>query len=302
MISSPEKVLITGCHGLLGQKLVGVLKATHRIYGVDLGTSTIFSDQTSFHYFPLDITEEKSVKELVRVIKPDVIINTAAYTDVDGCEKSPELCFRVNVGGVKNLVQAARGVGARVVQLSSDYVFDGREGPYREEDTPNPLGIYGKSKLESEKILQESRISYTIIRTMILYGWAKGVRANFVTWLLDRLKYGEMVRIVDDQEGNPTLADDLARAIKRVLILGRSGVYHMCGRERTSRYRFALKIARFFSLDCALIHPAKTDELDQKAKRPLKSGFILKKAEGELGHKFMNVEESLKVMASQMGC
>jgi dTDP-4-dehydrorhamnose reductase len=232
--------------------------------------------------------------------EPDVIVNCAAITNVDACETERELAWKVNVGGVENIVEAAQRTGATVVHVSSDYVFDGRNGPYTEEDRPEPLSYYGKSKLAGENILRASGLPYLIARTMILYGFAPGVKANFVLWLIQSLEKGTPVRIVDDQIGNPTLADDLAYGIIRGLDLGKTGIFNIAGRDIASRYDFALRIARAFALDESLITPIKTAQLRQPAPRPLKSGLITLKAEVELGISPSTIEQGLAVVKNQI--
>jgi len=292
-------VLVTGCNGLLGQKLVHELHTRFKLAGCDLHESPPFIDNETFDYYQTDISKRKDLDELVQSIKPDWIVNTAAYTDVDRAEIERERCWRANVIAVENLIYSAKKNKAQLIQISTDYVFDGRAGPYREEDRPNALGFYAKSKLAAENAIIGSGLRYAIIRTMILYGVGVNVRPNFVTWLVDALRNRQPVTIVDDQIGNPTLADDLARAIARVIQKNVHGVFHICGSEIIDRYHFALEVADIFDLDKSLIVPAKTSDLQQKAPRPLKSGFILDKAETELGIEMMDVKSALEEFKKQ---
>ena len=276
-----ERILITGCHGLLGQKLHQLLSPTNAIVGVDLSPETHLSGQF-FQYIPLDITRRSELTDMVVETRPGFIINTAAMTAVDLCEEDRDQCWRVNVMAVENLIRAAKKAGTHIIQLSSDYVFDGLKPPYRETDPTRPLGFYGKSKLASENALRGSGVTHTIVRTQVLYGVAPQVRPNFVAFVLDRLGGEGELRIVDDQRGTPTLADDLARGIARIIQLRKQGIYHISGRESISRYDFATKIAQQFGEDPQRIKPIKTSELNQKAPRPPDSSFCLDKIQKEL--------------------
>jgi dTDP-4-dehydrorhamnose reductase len=252
-------------------------------------------------YFQMDIAVKEDVKDKVKKYMPDIIINTAAFTNVDGCETEKELSWRVNVDAVKNFIIASRVNDTKIIHLSTDYVFDGKTGNYDESSKPNPLSYYGKSKLASENALISSGIRFVVVRTMIIYGTAANIRPNFALWLIDMLGRGEHVRIVDDQFGMPTISDDLGWGILKIVDLDKSGFYHICGSEYLSRYEFAVKLAGVFELDENLIIPVKTSDLNQAAPRPIKSSFILLKAETELGLKPLNVTEGLVFLKTQLG-
>jgi dTDP-4-dehydrorhamnose reductase len=269
------RVLITGCHGLLGRKLIISAPRCDRVYGADLSSG---SDLDVDEYVEMDITDRDKTCDIIQKIRPDWILNAAAYTDVDGAEKNKELCWRVNVDGVENLCHAVSRSGARLVHISTDYVFDGKSGPYSEEARPNPLGYYGRSKLAGENVLIGSSCRFAIIRTMILYGHAPGIRPNFVTWLIEKLKRQEPVRIVTDQYGNTTLADELALGIWHCVEHDFTGILNIAGREITDRLTFAVQVAQVFQLDHSLISPVTTVQLNQAAPRPLNSGLVVEKA------------------------
>jgi dTDP-4-dehydrorhamnose reductase len=292
-LEQTKRILITGANGLLGQKVTDIFsrESGHELILSDLGTSA--EDPKRGEYFSLDITKKEDVKKSVRKYSPDVIINTAAYTNVDGCETERELCWRVNVDAVKNLIIASRLSDAKVIHISSDYVFDGKNGNYDENSTPNPACFYGKAKLASENALVSSSIKYAIVRTMILYGTGKNVRPNFALWLIEKLRNNEPVSIVDDQFGQPTVADDVAFAVLQIVDRNCTGTYHVCGSEYLNRYEFALKLADIFELDRNLITPVKTSALNQSANRPMNSSFITLKSESELGIKPLNVTDGL---------
>jgi dTDP-4-dehydrorhamnose reductase len=296
-----RRMLVFGCNGLLGQKVADLL-----VRGTPASvTLTSFENAPvrpiePAEYIQADITSKKDVKQVVAHSEPDVIINCAAMTNVDACETERETAWKVNVGGVEHIIEAARRTGALIVHVSSDYIFDGKVGPYTEDDRPEPLSYYGKTKLAGENCLRASGLNYLIARTMILYGFAPGVKQNFALWLIQSLEKQTPVRIVDDQFGNPTLADDLAYGMLRGVELGKTGIYNIAGRDIVSRHEFALRVARAFNLDASLISPIKTASLRQPAHRPLKSGLITLKAEVELGIKPSTIEEGLAVLKNQI--
>ncbi|HEX9653114.1 MAG TPA: dTDP-4-dehydrorhamnose reductase [bacterium] len=295
-----ERVMIFGANGLLGQKLVASFINRFEVWGAGReGKAAV--DFAEFRYSECDIVDRVKIRNVIRETKPQLIVNAAAYTDVDGCEDHKEECWNVNVKGVENLAQAARSNDAWLIHVSTDYLFDGREGvSYAEVAKPNPLSYYGRSKLAGENAILTSGVEHTIVRTMILYGSGRGLRLNFATWLVDRLSQGEAVKIVDDQFGHPTLVDDLAQAIRRIVELKKTGVYHVCGAEYLNRYDFAVKLAHIFGFDVGLIQRAKTSDLKQKAVRPLRSRFDLTKTIRELGIELCGVEEGLKILKQQL--
>jgi dTDP-4-dehydrorhamnose reductase len=276
-----KRVLITGANGLLGQQLIKVFQEDYEVLGFGLQARPCLPEG-SFRYQQGDIADRRQLRELMQNFVPNFVINAAGFTDVDGSETQREACWRANVTGVENLAYAAQKVQARVIHVSTDYVFDGTAGPYRENDRPNPLGFYARSKLAGENVLLNSSANYAIARTMVLYGAGYEIRPNFVTWLIAHLRAGKSARIVDDQLGNPTLANELARALRVLAESGRNGIYHLSGSEIIDRYHFAVKIAEVFELDPQLIQPVKTGDLKQAAPRPLRSGFDISKAMTEL--------------------
>lgn len=296
-----NRLLITGSNGLLGQKLVELL-SNCRNYNLLLSSRqdrSVFQDET-LPYVQLDTTQKSDVRKIIEEFEPEVIINTAALTNVDRCETEREAAWQSNVNAVENLVFAAKLVGARLIHISTDYIFDGKNGPYHEQDRANPTCYYGRTKLASENIVQTSGIPSTIVRTMVLYGIGYGVKLNFALWLVKNLSNEKPVRVVDDQFSNPTLADDLAYAILKTIELERSGIYHIAGPDLVSRFEFALALARIFNLNKKLITPIKTSSAKQVAHRPLKSGFITLKAQTDLGVKMSGIDQGLTVLKNQL--
>jgi dTDP-4-dehydrorhamnose reductase len=299
--TEPRRVLVTGSNGLLGQKVVELLSQS-RSYMLHLVSSqedSVFPADTA-PYTRIDISNRKQVSALVEEFQPDTIINTAALTNVDACETNREGAWKTNVVGVENLAHAGKLTGSHIIQISTDYVFDGKNGPYSEDDRPNPISYYGRTKLASENLLRTSDVNHTIVRTMVLYGSARKVKPNFALWLVGELKAGRPVRVVSDQVGNPTLADDLAFAVAKIVELKKMGVYHVAGPDITSRLAFARELARIFQLDGGLITPQPTAALKQPAPRPLKSGFIILKAQVELNLTMSGVESGLLILRNQL--
>jgi len=296
-----QKVLITGSNGLLGQKLVELLS---RCLGYNLLLSSkedlsVFGEGL-LTYVKMDTTVRQEIRNVVDEFEPDIIVNTAAITDVDRCETEKEAAWRVNVTSVENLVQAAKLVGARLVHVSSDYVFDGKSGPYGELDRPNPINYYGKTKLASENVLRTSGIPSTIVRTIVLYGQGREVRNNFVLWVLQNLNDKKQIRVVDDQISTPTLVDDLAYGILKTIELNRTGLYHISGPDMVSRYDIAMAVAKVFSLDKKLLSPVKSIVLRQAAPRPMRTGFVTLKAETDLGIRMSGLEQGLLALKHQL--
>lgn len=290
-------ILITGANGMLGEKCTKILSKSHNVLATDLGDSLLYSEDIP--YQTLDITNNVEVKSLINSREPDVIVNCAAYTDVDGAEENKELAWTVNVEGVRNLVKYSSDRMTHVIHISTDYVFDGTSGPYREDDKTNPINYYGETKLESEKILQSSGVPWTIIRTNVLFGVAQNQKASFVYWVVKKIKNNEIINVVNDQYGNPTWADGLSEAIEEVINRGITGLYHYAGLDYVNRLEFALEIASVFSLDPTLIKPTTTRALNQKAKRPFKGGLVSTKIVKDIGVKLYKIRDALNAMKGQ---
>ncbi|MBN1447193.1 MAG: SDR family oxidoreductase [Bacteroidetes bacterium] len=295
------RILITGAHGLLGQKLALVLgrETDHDLLLTDIAPRTFFIHDR-YDYQQLDITRLGDVKSQVAYFRPDVIINTAAQTDVDACEEDRLGAWRLNVDGLKNLIIPARRIeGCRIVQISSDYVFDGTQPPYSEESRPRPVSYYGKSKLAAENALRASAVDGIIVRTQVLYGTGYQVRSNFVAWVLTMLEKGNAFRVVTDQRGNPTMADDLAYGIFKLIDKKCMGVYHVSGPESIDRFSFSRRIAEVFGFDPSLIAPATSREIGQSAHRPPDSTFITLRFESQCDFRLSDTATGLSRLRQQ---
>ena len=292
------KILVTGANGLLGQKIVRqLLKKKIDFLATSLGANRNSNCPDSV-YQSLDITNIREVEDLIRSYHPNAIINTAAMTNVDACENDEVNCRLINVSAVDYLFKSAENIGAHFIHLSTDFVFDGEAGPYIETDKRNPLSIYAKSKVESEDVLMTSEYkNWSILRTIIVFGEGENLsRSNIVLWAKGALESGQELTIVDDQFRAPTWADDLAWACIKTATAQKNGVLHISGPETVSVYNLVKRIAKFCNFPEELVKPIKSETLNQKAKRPPKTGFILDKANKELGYKPMSFEESLNLL------
>ncbi len=295
-----KRILLTGCHGLLGQKVVELCGADHcLLYGVDIHKDNYFEGLQRYEYHRLDITNREGVLALVKKIRPHVIINCAGMTTINSCEIQREECWKVNVEAVGSIVKAARLYDAKVIHLSSDYIFNGEAGPYSELDRPDPICYYGKSKLAAENVIQGGGIDGTILRTTALFGNSRWLKPNFVAWLVKRLRDGVELKIVTDQITSVTITDDVAKVIEKIAYHDISGTYNVAGCEVLSKYEFAVKIAEFYNLNTRLIIPTLSSLMEQPAKRPLQGGLIIDKAQKEFGIPFANVDEALTIFRQQ---
>ena len=294
------KILITGSNGLLGQKIVQQLKKKNKSFlATSLGVNRNPDCPNSF-YSPLDISNQYEVNKVIMDYNPDAVIHTAAITNVDYCETNPDLCHEVNVTATAHLFEAAQKVGSHFSALSTDFVFDGKKGNYKESDQPNPLSVYAHSKVDAERILINSAYkNWSVVRTIIVFGEGNNLsRSNIVLWAKDALSSGNELNIIDDQFRAPTWADDLAWACIRIAELHKTGIYHISGPETFSIYELVLRVAKFCDLDTKSLNKTTSESLNQAAKRPPKTGFDLSKANVEIDYRPMSFEDSLKLLFS----
>lgn len=295
------KILITGANGLLGQSVTSLFTRETDFELIQTSIEDKPSLEYGHPYEALDITKKDDVKKLIEFYSPDVILNCAAFTNVDLCESERELSWKINVDGVKNLIIAAKRIDSRIIHFSSDYVFDGKNGPYTENSIPNPVSFYGREKLASENALITSDIRFAIIRTIVLFGVGNKVKSNFALWMIDNLKNNLPVNIVTDQISNVTIVDDLAYGTLKITENDCRGIYNIAGQDILSRYDFAIRMCEVFNFNKSLVNPVTTSSLNQAALRPLKSGLTTFKAQSELGLKTMDSLESLRLLKFQLG-
>jgi dTDP-4-dehydrorhamnose reductase len=287
------KILVTGASGFLGTKVMNILKDSFELTGT-------YHNKKKEGFVYLDLADRDSTLRVVEQTKPDVILHTASLANVDECELDKEKAKLVNIVGTQNIIEAARKVNAKLVYISTDFVFDGEEGDYKESYIPKPLSFYAKTKLMAEVKVVESGLEYLIIRPEVLYGYnGDGTERSFVFWVYESLKDGKTIKIVNDQFNTPTLVDDIAFALKVLIEKGCIGIYHVAGSERLSRYDMAVKVAETFGFDKSLVRPISAAELKQPAPRPLDSSLNITKLLKE-GVTMNSFGDGLKIMKYQM--
>ncbi len=297
-----KRILVTGSNGLLGQKLTLLAVQTKRweLIATSRGANR-YPQEEGYCYAPVDVSDYAALSRALDEYRPDVIINTAAVTNVDTCEQQPELCVQLNVLAVKNMAAECKRRGIHLIHLSTDFVFDGLKGPYAEDDPVSPLNLYGRSKVASEEALRVSGCRWTVIRTILVYGISNDMsRSNIVLWAREALQKGQLINVVNDQWRMPTLAEDLAEACLLAAEKGAEGVYHISGSELMSIYQLVCTVADHYGLDKSLINPVPYASLNQAARRPLKTGFVLIKAREQLGYEPSGFEYGLHLMDRQL--
>ena len=297
-----KKILITGSNGLLGQKLIYQLAGIpdFEVVATSRGENRTIK-QNGYKYIPLDITNPSEVIHVVVSEKPDIVINTAAMTNVDACEDDKAGCWKLNVDAVEYLIDACEQINAHLIHLSTDFIFDGLEGPYSETALPNPLSYYGVSKLAAEKLVEKASCPWAIVRTVLVYGVADNMsRSNIVLWAKGALESGKELTVVDDQFRTPTLAEDLAAGCILIAEQGAQGIYNISGDDFMCVLELVQRVADYFGLPKDQVKPISSSTLSQRAQRPPKTGFVLDKAKIELGYKPSSFEEGLSIVDVQL--
>ena len=285
------RILVTGATGFLGRTLLS-LEGEAEWMGCGRQPSA-----EEIPYRQVDLADRKAVTALVAELAPDWVINAAAMTDVDGCEKAAPAARQANVDIPENLAAVCGATGAGLVHISTDYVFDGKRGPYGEEDATHPLSCYGQLKLESEGILKKME-RVLVVRTLWLYGYVPQAGSNFLTWVLQSLSSGHPLRVFADQWGNPTYIRDLARALVALCGQEARGLLHVGGATFMTRWEMAREMACFFGIDGALIEPVPTRAAGLPAARPLRSGLRTDALEAALGRRPLSFAEGLQCLAA----
>ncbi len=295
------KILVTGANGLLGQKLVTLLRDEKDIELIATGRGINRNPEGGYAYLSADLQNLEGIRAFLELSPPDVIIHCAAMTQVDECEENKKLCTQINVDATKNLIDVAKDLGAYFLYVSTDFVFDGKAGPYQESDLAMPISHYGKTKLASEELLHKSGLKYAIVRTVLVYGVAHDPsRSNLVLWVKNSLEEGKSIKVVNDQWRTPTLAEDLANGCLLVAKGKHEGIFHISGEGMMSPYNMALKVADHFDLDKSLISSVDANTFTQSGKRPPKTGFIIEKAKSQLGFQPTSFDDGLKIVAKQL--
>ena len=291
-----EKILITGVNGMLGHELVKqLLQKNFYVIGTSKGQCRIECNDSRFKYYSVDINAELALHDVMETERADVIIHTAAMTQVDECELNQDDCFKTNVNGTIAALVAAEMFHSFFIYISTDFVFDGEKEMYKEEDELSPLNWYGKCKEQAETIVSSGGASYAIVRTCLVYSKkTAGGRDNIITWVNNKLSAGEKIKVVDDQLRTPTYVGDLAKGIIHIVERKAEGIYHLSGEDVLTPYEMAIVVAQYKNLDTSLIERVTADTFTQPAKRPAKTGFVIDKARKELNYEPLSFMEGLK--------
>lgn len=297
-----KKILITGSNGLLGQKLVELLiqSVDIQVVATARGENRLpFKD--GYEYQSMDITSREQVQEVVANTKPNVIIHTAAMTNVDQCESEKDACWAQNVNSVEYLIEASSKIDCFLLHVSTDFIFDGKAGPYKEDAEANPISFYGWSKYAAEKLVTNSNIRWAIARTVLVYGIAHDMsRTNIILWVKKSLEDGKNIKVVTDQWRTPTLAEDLAKGCTLIAEQEAEGIFNISGKDFLTPYEMAIMTADYFKLDKSLIAQADSTTFSQPAKRPPRTGFDLAKSQQVLGYQPVSFIKGIEILAGQM--
>lgn len=297
-----KKVLITGSNGLLGQKLIDLYTELPDIQLIATARGeNRYPNEDGFTYVEMDITNKEEVEAVIGKHKPNCIIHTAAMTNVDQCETDKIGCDLLNVTAVDYLVEAANAVNAHFIHLSTDFIFDGKDGPYAEEADAKPLSYYGWSKLKAEEIVQQKAKKWSIARTVLVYGLVADMsRSNIVLWAKGALEKGQPINVVDDQFRTPTLAEDLAKGCQLIEQKEAKGIFNISGKDFMSIMELVQRVADYFKLDKSVINRVSSETLNQPAKRPPITGFDLTKSNQILGYNPHSFEEGIALLMTQI--
>jgi len=286
------RILITGANGLVGSRLAAQLaQQGHYVVGASRGERRVPGD---FEFLPCELSDAKQVRTVFDEAKPEVVVHPASMTVVDACEKDPVAAFEANVVATEQVARNARRLGAHLVHVSTDYVFDGDHGPYTEDDITNPRGVYATTKQIAEQTVRVLAPSWSICRTAVVYGWPAAARPNFGAWLVGALNRGEKVRLFEDQYVSPSFADNVAAMLAEIALRRLSGVWNTCGADVVNRLEFGRALCRIFGFDEALLQPVKLKDAGMAAQRPLHSGMKVDKVRAHLAVKPLGVQESLE--------
>jgi len=286
------KLVVTGASGLLGHKVAQLaLEKGHEVY-------SIFKEHPTNLGTPikLDLTDQSQVSEIITKLKPQAIIHTAAYTNVESCEINQDMAWKVNAQATKHVATASASINSHLTYVSTDYVFDGEKGLYSEEDQPNPISYYGYTKLKGEEFVKDHAKEWCIARASVIYGWSQAQKPNFATWLINNLHQGKYVKVLTDQYVSPTFNINLAEMLLEIAERKITGILHTAGATRVSRYEFSLKLAEVFNLNTHLIKPAEMNEMLWQAKRPKDSSLNVSRANALLHRKPLKLESALESM------
>jgi dTDP-4-dehydrorhamnose reductase len=292
------KVLVTGANGLLGQHLIAELIADrYTVVAIGRGPARLPFPETAYKYYDVDIATELSVHGVLSAESPEVVIHSAAMTQVDDCEVNQELCERINVQGTSHVIINAEQFARKLIYISTDFVFDGEKGDYAEEDDMGPVNWYGFTKMQAESIVETCDMPWAIVRTCLVYGNVlTGTRTNIISWVKENLQAGKPIKVVSDQVRTPTYVKDLVKGVLLILKQNGEGTFHIAGKDVLTPYDMAVKTAAYFKLDPSLMTKVDASSFSQPGRRPLKTGFNISKAKLQLGYDPISFDEALVLM------
>ena len=290
------KILVTGANGFLGYYIVEQLLAKkNSVIATGKGECRLpFTHDLNFQWLTMDFTDPFSIHDVFESIKPDVVVHSGAMSKPDECEMDQMKAYLVNVEGTVQLLINSEELKSFFVFLSTDFVFDGERGMYKEEDVPRPVNYYGRTKLEAEEAVKEYEHAWAIVRTVLVYGKNHSGHSNLLKIVREKLEKGEQYSVFDDQVRTPTYVEDLAKGIVSIIEKKAKGIFHLSGKDVLTPYQIAIETAEYLKLDNSLIKKVTAANFSQPAKRPLKTGFIIEKARNELGYAPISFEEGLK--------
>jgi dTDP-4-dehydrorhamnose reductase len=291
------KLLVTGANGLLGQHLVKLLLENNFIViATGKGENRLpFEQGDRLRYYPADISSPTALQEIFVKEEPEIVVHAAAMTQVDECELNQDASFNVNVEGTIHTLLDAEAYSRLFIYISTDFVFDGIKGNYKEDDDQNPLSWYGFTKVQAESMVQTASMPWSIVRTCLVYGKPfSGARSNIISWVKSSLEQGKPIKVVSDQQRTPTYVEDLARGIILIAQQGKTGVFHIAGKDVKSPYDMAIDTADYLRFDRSLIEKVDASTFTQPAKRPPKTGLDISKARTELGYEPLSFQEGMK--------
>lgn len=289
-----QKILITGANGFVGYYLTNLLvKKEYQIIATGKGENRLPFNQKNFCYYSLDFTDAAAVEKIFTEHQPQIVIHCGALSKPDECELNKEAAFKTNVTGTLTLLKKAEKCKSFFVFLSTDFVFDGVKGMYAEEDERSAVNYYGETKLLAENEVMKYSLDWTIVRTVLVYGKPFLSRQNILTTVAAALQKGEQLNIFNDQVRTPTFVEDLAIALVTIIEKTAKGIYHISGIDVLTPYQMAIAVADYLNLDSSLIKKVAQIDFDQPAKRPLKTGFDISKAQNRLGYNPVSFKEGL---------
>lgn len=285
------RFLVTGANGLVGSRVCSLLVAAgHEVAGLGLGPKRL---PTDVDYSLCDVTDESALEQVLHSANPETVIHCAAMTELDACQRDPKAAYAVNVEATASIANWVQQTGAHLVHVSTDYVFDGDDGPYTEDDVPNPRGVYATTKFMGEQAVQTLCTSSSIARTAIVYGWPPAGRPNFGSWVVSKLLKGETVPLFDDQFVSPSFADNVAAMLVELGERRLTGTWHTAGSQIVNRVTFGEALCQTMGFDPGFLKPVKLAGMNLASPRPRHSGLETRKAGLALATKPLDLHQSL---------